>query len=547
MSTPKMKTARRTGSGFTSPLLPTPTQVANIHRISRCGILPPNSSSLRGTVSLAKTELARYDAEIVKLQTELDRLASERATLLSYSTSCQSVLSARHRLPNELLAFIFELSFPHFRYRLYDYATGTVERLRLSHHHILQLGRISSRWHKIAMETPKLWSTVTVDTSTWDSYNSPQMLKLLESSLRRSQDHALDLHVKIGTRHDLGYHNESLFQLLAKTAYRWRHARIVWHGKPPNSIPRILGNLEKLETLELDLGWRMIDTVEAPCLRHFSFHGNMDNLPSLPWHQLRSCRYRGKGLPTSLSPLSLLPTANESTAFTFAFNLALVSDDDEIVVSSNIRSVEFSLNTGDKPGAVEKLLDCLTFPCLQAFKYRPMPPDAYLPVPNWPSTHFLTLADRSSFATHLIYLTIHAKITEDELLLNVKALNCLEELCVMDSFTDPLDRHVVVTDKLLQGLLYYNIPGKASLVPKLRVLTFETAMEFTDSVYFDLVASRIEKVHVVDGGGAFSANIRRCKGSRKLGFSTQHKFKSFVSNRTLLFQYVEMKFEGEGN
>ncbi|KAK7026536.1 hypothetical protein R3P38DRAFT_2527503 [Favolaschia claudopus] len=516
MTSPQVKTARRTGSGFTSPFLPTPAQTASIHRITRSGTLPPNPSSLQATVSLAKTELGRYDSEIAKLQTELDRLVYERETLFSYSASCRSVLSALQRLPNEILVYIFEFCFPHDEYQLDTQTSAQGEVRRISQYHLLQVGQVSFRWHQIAMETPQLWSAITVDTSIWEKLtraSSKNLLKLLECSLTRSGNHVLDLQLN-----------------LASAAQRWRDVFIRSRGQAVCS-PIILDEVEKLERLQLDVGWKIVESVEAPHLRDFTFRGRADCLPSLPWNQLRGCDYCSTDRPPTLSPLSVLRTANSSASFMLDFNLGYLPlvDKQDIKVSSNVQSLELELDTDDQFVSVERLFDSLTLPRLETFEYRP---SRFVP-PIWSSDHFMALADRSAFATHLRSLSVHARITDQELLGNLTLLPRLEELFVVDSNTT-YRNNTVVTDTFLRGLLY--VPQEVPLVPELRVLKFLTVFEFTDEVYVDLVASRIERFKAVDAKRAFGAEIQGYIGRRKMSKEAVQKLKSFVSGGALLFK-----------
>ncbi|KAK7013798.1 hypothetical protein R3P38DRAFT_3004012 [Favolaschia claudopus] len=536
MTSPQVKTARRTGSGFTSPFLPTAAQIAHIHRITRTGILPPNSSSLQATVSLAKTELRRYDSEIDKLRTELNRLVSERETLFSYSASCRSVLSALQRLPNEVLVSIFEFCFPHDEYQLGTQTSEKSEVRRISQYHLLQLGQVSFRWHQIAMETPQLWSALTVDTSIWEKLtgaSSKDLLKLLECSLTRSGNHALDLQLNLASAYGYG---DSVFQLFRKSAHRWRDVFIRSRGQPICS-PINLEQLEKLERLQLDVGWKIAESVEAPRLRDFTFRGRADCLPSLPWNQLHECNYYSTDRPPTLSPLSVLRTANNSAAFRLDFNLGYLPlvDKQDIKVSSNVHSLALELDTDDKSVSVERLFDSLTLPRLEAFEYRP----SRVVPPIWSPDRFMALAERSAFATHLISLSVHARITDEELLVNLALLPRLEELFVADSHTT-YRNNTVVTDTFLRGLLC--VPKEAPLVPELRALKFLTVFEFTDEVYVELVASRIERFKAVDANskGAFEAKIQGYMGRRKVSMSKEalQKLKSFAFEGALLFKCV---------
>ncbi|KAJ7274933.1 hypothetical protein C8J57DRAFT_1505670 [Mycena rebaudengoi] len=68
---------------------------------------PPEQSSLRAVISSSPAELARYDAEIGRLQGRLQKMQTARAALQFYYDGRRSVFSALHRLPSEILCAIF--------------------------------------------------------------------------------------------------------------------------------------------------------------------------------------------------------------------------------------------------------------------------------------------------------------------------------------------------------------------------------------------------------------------------------------------------------
>ncbi|KAJ7652467.1 hypothetical protein DFH06DRAFT_945894, partial [Mycena polygramma] len=77
--------------------------------ILRSNAVPPDVGSFRSTILEAPTELARYDAEIERIQKILADLVSERDALASYAEGCRSALSPIRRVPTELWVRIFEL------------------------------------------------------------------------------------------------------------------------------------------------------------------------------------------------------------------------------------------------------------------------------------------------------------------------------------------------------------------------------------------------------------------------------------------------------
>ncbi|KAJ6501218.1 hypothetical protein C8R47DRAFT_1211476 [Mycena vitilis] len=182
------------GNSFPSPAAPTAAQTLELLNILRSNTVPPAVASFQATISAAPAlELARYDTEIERLQKVLDKLISERCTLAEYADRCRTVLSPIRRVPTELWATIFDMCSPFAtdgNDNLSDETTPEAEVDRVSQWHLLQLSqlimlelKVSSFWHKIAMDTPRLWSKIVLDTSLWiETTLSPvKLLSLLQS------------------------------------------------------------------------------------------------------------------------------------------------------------------------------------------------------------------------------------------------------------------------------------------------------------------------------------------------------------------------------
>ncbi|KAJ7806925.1 hypothetical protein B0H14DRAFT_3765410, partial [Mycena olivaceomarginata] len=141
----------------------------------------------------------RYDWAINSVQNELNRLSSERRTLASYTDGCRSALSPIRRVPVEVLVEIFDLCLPEGMYQLSEDTTPEEEVDRLSGWHLLQLAQVCSLWHYTAMGTPKLWSTIAIDTTLWSrcTASADTLFSLLESSLNRGKDYSLTMNVGV--------------------------------------------------------------------------------------------------------------------------------------------------------------------------------------------------------------------------------------------------------------------------------------------------------------------------------------------------------------
>ncbi|KAJ7443405.1 hypothetical protein B0H11DRAFT_1826164, partial [Mycena galericulata] len=195
------------GTFRSSQLIPTPAQNAELRHILRSngGSLPDAASFNSGDCTVP-AELERYDLEIERLQKNLNNLISERTNLANYVEGCRSIFSPIRRLPTELLALIFGMCCPVDKYHLSSKMTVVQELDRIANKHLLQLSQVSSVWHGVVMGTPQLWSIITADTRLWPKSPVPSktLLSLLASSLKRSGNHPLRVHISAlkGTHDD---------------------------------------------------------------------------------------------------------------------------------------------------------------------------------------------------------------------------------------------------------------------------------------------------------------------------------------------------------
>ncbi|KAJ6460462.1 hypothetical protein C8R47DRAFT_123707 [Mycena vitilis] len=206
-----------------SPLLPDSTRATELRQILRSNVLPPSGveASLKDVIGRAPSELARYDAEIQRIQSVLSALVSECATLEAHIQACRSVFSPVRRLPMELLGEIFGLCLPPYEESAPPKHLDSFSELRrLADYDLLRLSQVSSSWHKIALGIPRLWSTITVNTNRWlCPSTSASALSLLGIALQRSG--GFPLSISASFRRDAN--SRAVIRLLAKHAERWQH------------------------------------------------------------------------------------------------------------------------------------------------------------------------------------------------------------------------------------------------------------------------------------------------------------------------------------
>ncbi|KAK6980718.1 hypothetical protein R3P38DRAFT_2746736 [Favolaschia claudopus] len=520
-------------TAFTSKLLPTPGHIAYINRLTRSGTLPPDPPAVKTVISGATSHLARYDAQIVLAQRELDRLVSERTALAGYVDSCRSAIAPIQKLPTELLVEIFDLCFPEDKYQP-SWPTAKDERYRVSHWDLLQLAQVSCHWFRVVTETPKLWATIVVHTSLWGHESTPYrlMARFLWSALLRGKDHPLELDIGLSaTRFD-----KPVLEMLETQRHRWKSIYMFTDSWTKGPQPPASWNAENLETLFLDLRWKAVESIEAPRLKYLTFACKLDNLPSLPWSQLQKCTYRKHPLefrkdadPTPLSVLRL--ATNAEISLEFDLGAACLGSGAGVTeqVASDIPALHLELANAGDSATVARLFDCLTLPRLRSFEYEPRADT--LP-PAWSTEHFLMLSDRSGFSTHLTRLKIEALVSDAELLRCLKALPQLEDLFVLETH----HAHELVTNVLLEGLRCS--PGIAPLIPRLAVLSLHSRLEFSDDSYVELLASRVENML----GGAepeklpFRAFVLSDPGARVLSLEARRTLAKLVVQKKLVIR-----------
>ncbi|KAJ7602298.1 hypothetical protein DFH06DRAFT_1259087 [Mycena polygramma] len=459
------------GCGFMPSAIPTDAQTQELQQLLHSNAIPSDVSLLQNTIAAASSELERYGAEIQRVYNTFRSLLSSRSTLAAYESGCRSLCAPIRRLPPELLVEIFDIC---------SVDTTADEFDRVSKRKLLQLSQVCAHWRKLAIGTPQLWSTILCDTSLWRPSSSDTLLSLLDSSLSR----------------------DAVLALLSRHAPRWLNVYVSTDLASSRYLSSVKGNLHRLEKFHMDANWNGVDILRgALCLSDFTVVGAVADIPELPWAQIRTFAYFG---PTDvdLAALFLLLRDKQSIVdFTLDLDLSGVPVDISWPsLSSDIQSLHLQLGVSHLPAHASQVVGLvfksLTLPCLRALNIMPMSDPG--PPPVWHSEHFLELADRSSFHSHLTRLHIDAVITEQELLRCVAVLSLLEELCLCDCRDS---EHDLITDTLLQGLS--RNAENTTLLPSLAVLCLTSRLRFTDAMFLDFVSSRLPSTF----GECFQAEV----------------------------------------
>ncbi|KAJ7673709.1 hypothetical protein DFH06DRAFT_1467181 [Mycena polygramma] len=500
------------GIGFPSWLAPTPAQTLEVMNVLRSNALPLDAGALQRAILDTPTELARYDVEIGRLQTVLERLVRERAALATYADRCRSVFSPIRRLPTELLAEIFAMCSPAYcseladEYDLWEANTPKQELDRLSNHSLLQLSQVSALWNQTAMGTPKLWSTILLNTSLWSAATAPKLLSTLEFALKQGGNHPLTMCIAVLEEDPL---HRAVLELLSQHALRWKDVYFYSDREAGQFLRCAKGSLDCLERLNVCAAWRGVDIFQtAPKLTEVTFRGRVEDVPDLPWDQIRTFTYTDELHMNPFTFLILLGCCQSILAFDADIGFSDLAGATMPFVSSDVESLSLELALAHSARlaqpVVGRIFETLTLPSLHALDLRPRADSASAPV--WDAQAFLALADRSSFHSHLTRIGIKAIITDQELLRCLAVLPLLDELDVHDCTSGD---NVVITDALLQGLTL-QVGGK-NLVPNLTFLCFQSLIQFSDTCYRDLIASRLPK----KPGDCFEAYVGWIPGCRR--------------------------------
>ncbi|KAK7013811.1 hypothetical protein R3P38DRAFT_2545877 [Favolaschia claudopus] len=358
-----------------------------------------------------------------------------------------------------------------------------------------ELAQVCFRWYCVAIGTPQLWSTIIIHSDVWDRslLHAEILTKLLESLLIRGKDYPLTIEMGISDT----MRCDQILSLLSRHAHRWQKVDF-WSSRGQNTTFHRIKNLklDRLVSLSLDVAWERVKAFRnAPALTELSFERDFENLPLLPWSQMKTVNYDslGAGDPVH-SALSLLRAATNLMTCRLYLYLQGYDPDDEpwgIHTTSPTQELYIQLmtSTGNDP-ILGRFLDSLTLPHLNVLDIHP--DDGGIFPPLWKPFYFrcadafLGLADRSGFHSSLTSLALHVQVKDVDLLRCLGAMPLLEKLVIRDCTPS------AVTDTFLRGLVLQLHGSTPDLVPNLTFFSIRCALSFTDPVYFDLLASRAQ-------------------------------------------------------
>ncbi|KAJ6505827.1 hypothetical protein C8R47DRAFT_1315994 [Mycena vitilis] len=480
-----MESPISTGGPFlSSSLLPTPADKQQLMSLLRSNSVPVDRSRFDVVIASSRSEVARYDTEIRRLQRLLDRMTSERAELLDYTAGCRSLFSPIRRLPTEIITEIFALCSPG-QVSFFDPMEETPGDMfgRSSQSHLLRLSQASSHWRDIIMQTPWLWATIAVDCPE-PGGQAKRTTALLSRSLERSGSCLLAVGC-IGNSMDGG-----ALELLAQHSARWQTADIYLNKAAADSLSSSRGNFSNLKRLKIGgFGPRSNLFSTASKLTHVTLAISQGMVPDLPWAELRQVDFYFLHQDPSeiLSVLTIMGACSSGCVFNvYRLDLGLLAHQPPLAaVVSDIQALSLSLD-GSR-ARLGEILKALTLPRLQKL--------TIWSCFHWPRDHFPAFASQSSFPSGLTSLSLHdTVISEDDLAACLSEMDALAELFIQDFsenvlVTGMLVTHMLVTDSLLRRLTW--TADSSCLVPHLSSMRFASFFSFRSQALLVFITSRL--------------------------------------------------------
>ncbi|KAJ7093839.1 hypothetical protein B0H15DRAFT_947177 [Mycena belliarum] len=487
------------------------------------------TSWVRAIIDEAPAEISRYDGILGDFQLVVGAMTARRDALKQLYERCTHVEGPVGRLPNELLALIFDLtakeksptSEPVDPEEWEDEANE--ELSSIAGGTLFVCGQVCSRWRSVAMNTPLLWTNISLDMRCWTlpvetiraSVRHQQMIQLLKARLERTEQLPLTVQVC-----GMGACQPQALHILAQTSPRWRAASFSLDCTMFINLAAITGKLPNLEVLALhfldesdeieDIVVVMPDEtkyfVDAPRLRQLEFCGAAAAVVPLPLQQLECCGIsgiEGEDLSDLLTIMSTLPIDGKLHT---EINLSAVRADLPLALVPTVSPVsDFEIESqlddeDDSLLALEELFSALTLPRMSRLAlFGMLVPKTYSPL-LWPHSAACAMLKRSGSCTMLRALCIQdVVITEAELLELFPLVPALEFLALSDhpssviALASVRSDNVVITDRLLKALTPATDDTSSYpwFLPRLECADFRTLGQFSDQVLEDFVGDRL--------------------------------------------------------
>ncbi|KAK0437382.1 hypothetical protein EV421DRAFT_1975414 [Armillaria borealis] len=467
------------------------------------------------------TTVSLLDERISEAQRILEAFISEKEQVLSCVDDTRSLLHPICIINDDVLQEIFS-------WCVYDWED--IVSHRHGYHDSLgrleppwTLSHVSHRWCTISLLSPRLWTSVILNLSTYSDLMIPHRNIMFKFGLQLERSRGCDLSVSLSSGL-AGIGDHPILAMLDTSSSRWKHLHATL---PPEGLKSLSGNsFLRLDTLIVHICTRRnsrppnmkIDTFQsAPQLR--TFQSLDDAGPScvllLPWSNLT--KYN---CSDALSPhnLAILPQLTSVKMLIFHFNGdSKCQTGSAPIIMPSVINLNVHESAMSPEGAISNLFDSITFPSATWANISYPKNDDHIPC----------------FPIHAIsgeLRTLHLSLNVS-LFQNIRAL--LEFLEVAGSVVNLWLCTSILPDSLLNGL---TVSQSHRILPNIRTLTLQLftssagVSTFTPTVLFRMLRSRYvsTKEQVSDGTtdinrssmiGTGALKELRLKSWRKLTFS----------------------------
>ena len=175
-----------------------------------------------------EVETMRLDDEMCRLRQVMDSLARERQNLAQSLDEHRSLVAPIRRIPQEMLSEIF------------SHCIGSLPCIEGDSAPML-LTFVCSRWRRVVISSPALWSNIYV------AYYDRPSVNMLEIWLARSGVFPLRLSVESENK------NNNAIRSLIPHSHRWHTVMLSLHPEQYRVLAPIAGNVPILESLTLSV------------------------------------------------------------------------------------------------------------------------------------------------------------------------------------------------------------------------------------------------------------------------------------------------------
>ncbi|KAJ7063640.1 hypothetical protein C8F01DRAFT_85897 [Mycena amicta] len=424
---------------------------------------PSEATRILQVMSLIDSHLESYEPEISRIQGILDALLDRKAQLQRFKECCGSVTSPIRKLPPEILQIIFLTCMG-----------GKPDIIPV-------VGQICQHWRNITLDTPELWSNISVGRTrfvTNRKYHSLASL-FLERSAKRP--------LLITLRQPA---NATLIELLAQHTERWKTLRLScvqfsFYSSLALHAPSF-NSLEALEILHQSTLDRQnipspVSLTRAPKLWRVILKDPL-RFWELPWRQLTDVQYDTTLVQDGIDLLR--KCSNIVKCSLGGLQQASAKEIDASIRLPHLESLRLAVDSATVVRQAHTIMTPffarLSVPKLTSLEL----------VGQWSPDEFVDFLTRND--CKLAHLSLATGYIKDEKIIQVlEALPLLQSLVLdADIGTSRQIQNRVITDKLLNRFILY--PDSDGVLPTLEHLTLRTALNFEDQVLLDVISSRWE-------------------------------------------------------